>query len=293
MSSIPIFLSSDNNYAPFVATTIVSICHNTNSFIDFYVLDCGISIENKNLIETLKDKFNNFSIEFIQIDTNELMKDIENKNSVKHLTIATYNRFLIPQLKPEIEKAIYLDTDTVVLGGIQELWNENLNENAIGMVKNSAQSSLIEQVKTDMDLNSNYFNAGVLLLNLKKWRENKITEKLFYTEKKYRDKLKFADQDVFNKVFEQDCKILNPKFNVQHGANDVSIRHFIGVYKPWMTNFCMIGNKVQPLANFDEFWKYAQLTPYYEHLCQIYDKNINKNTLTKRMSIISAKMKLT
>ena len=42
MYRIPIFLSSDNNYAPFVATTIASICDNTKSFCDFYILDGGI-----------------------------------------------------------------------------------------------------------------------------------------------------------------------------------------------------------------------------------------------------------
>ena len=50
MYRIPIFLSSDNNYAPFVATTIASICDNTKSFCDFYILDGGIEEENKEKI---------------------------------------------------------------------------------------------------------------------------------------------------------------------------------------------------------------------------------------------------
>ena len=67
MSNIHIFLSSDNNYAPFVATTIASICDNTKSFCDFYILDSGIEEEeeeeeNKEKICQLKTKFNNFSI---------------------------------------------------------------------------------------------------------------------------------------------------------------------------------------------------------------------------------------
>lgn len=66
--NIPVFLSSDNNYAPFVATTIASICDNTKSFCEFYVLDGGIKEENKAKICELKNKFNNFSIEFIEID---------------------------------------------------------------------------------------------------------------------------------------------------------------------------------------------------------------------------------
>ena len=66
--NIPIFLSSDNNYAPFVATTIASICDNTKSFVEVYVLDGGITEENQEKISALKDVFKNFSIEFIKID---------------------------------------------------------------------------------------------------------------------------------------------------------------------------------------------------------------------------------
>ena len=76
MNTIPIFLSSDNNYAPYVATTIASICDNTKSFCDFYILDGGISKENQEKIYVLKEKFNNFSIEFINIDVDKEFKSI-------------------------------------------------------------------------------------------------------------------------------------------------------------------------------------------------------------------------
>ena len=66
MTNIPIFLPSDNNYAPFLATTVVGILKNTKSFIDFYVLDSGISEENQEKIRSLKNFFPNFSIEFIK-----------------------------------------------------------------------------------------------------------------------------------------------------------------------------------------------------------------------------------
>ena len=100
--NIPIFLSSDNNYAPFVATTIASICDNTKSFCDFYILDGGIEEENKEKICQLKTLFNNFSIEFINI-----------KNSIKNFSTSDrypsntmYARFLIPLLKPDINRAL-------------------------------------------------------------------------------------------------------------------------------------------------------------------------------------------
>ena len=47
MLKIPVFLASDNRYAPFVATTMASILMHTNDFIEFYIMDCGISTTNK------------------------------------------------------------------------------------------------------------------------------------------------------------------------------------------------------------------------------------------------------
>ena len=52
---IPIFLSSDNNYAPYIATTIASICDNTAAFCEFYILDGGIKTDNKTKIKTLME----------------------------------------------------------------------------------------------------------------------------------------------------------------------------------------------------------------------------------------------
>ena len=73
--TIPIFLSADNEYAPFVATTIVSICEHTREFVDFYVLDGGINDENKNKIVSLKNLFSNFSIEFLSIEIDKIFSD--------------------------------------------------------------------------------------------------------------------------------------------------------------------------------------------------------------------------
>ena len=94
-NSIPIFLSSDNNYAPFVATTIASICDNTKSFCDFYILDSSITKENQEKICCLKNNFSNFSIEFIQINNDLYFKDLEYNNNSRYVSLATYNRFLI------------------------------------------------------------------------------------------------------------------------------------------------------------------------------------------------------
>src|SRR5574344_2544565 len=122
-NSIPIFLPSDNNYAPFLATTIASICDNTVNFCEIYILDGGITEDNKVRIEKLKEKFKNFSIEYLKIDIEKIFDGFKIPN---YINVSTYMRLLIPELNKNINKALYIDTDAIALGDISEIYNTDL-----------------------------------------------------------------------------------------------------------------------------------------------------------------------
>lgn len=262
---IPIFLSSDNNYAPYIATTIASICDNTAAFCEFYILDGGIKTDNKTKIKTLMEQYNNFSIEYINIDTEKYFKNFVTNS---YITLPTYYRFIIPQLKLNLERILYLDVDIIVKGDIQELFNTNLDNKVLGAIKDLGDSYYIKRLKfnVEIDPSHTYCNAGVLLIDCKKWREQNISEKLFNTEKKYRGKLLCNDQDVLNKVFENNYKMLLEKFNALTLKGDTVIRHYYSKPKPWEIKQD-IKNSSQLLQDVDLFWYYAQKTPYYEQLC--------------------------
>lgn len=262
---IPIFLSSDNNYAPYIATTIASICDNTAAFCEFYILDGGIKTDNKTKIKTLMEQYNNFSIEYINIDTEKYFKNFVTNS---YITLPTYYRFIIPQLKLNLERILYLDVDIIVKGDIQELFNTNLDNKVLGAIKDLGDSYYIKRLKfnVEIDPSHTYFNAGVLLIDCKKWREQNISEKLFNTEKKYRGKLLCNDQDVLNKVFENNYKMLLEKFNALTLKGDTVIRHYYSKPKPWEIKQD-IKNSSQLLQDVDLFWYYVQKTPYYEQLC--------------------------
>jgi glycosyltransferase involved in cell wall biosynthesis len=274
---IPVFLSSDDNYAPFVATTIVSICCHTKAFMKFYILDGGISEFNKKQITLLKDKFD-FSIEFIKVNIVEIFQGFHAKS---HITISTYNRFLIPQIKPHLGKVIYLDVDVIALGNIAELYNEDLMGYSLAAVPETASKADSAKWKKNLDIPAEhiYFNAGVLLIDVQKWRENKITKKLFAIEKEYRPKLSWGDQDVLNKCFELDYRILDNKYNYMTGGSrvkvsDMVIRHFNTIWKPWQTDkWGPHEDKV--IKNYNEFWFFACQTPF---LIQLQQQGISGKT---------------
>ena len=121
---ISIFYEGQDDLVEILATSICSICYNTKSFVDFFILDCGISSFNKKIINSLKDKFDNFSIEYIPVD----LKQFEGLKGwpAGSNFLDCYSRLLIPELKKDINKAIYLDSDLIALDDICKLWNEDI-----------------------------------------------------------------------------------------------------------------------------------------------------------------------
>lgn len=282
MSYIPIFLSSDNNYAPYIATAIASICDNTKSFCNFYILDGGISKENKSYINSLKKIFKNFSIEYLTINLEKEFNSIEYKNAGNYISLSTYNRFLIPKLKPQLKKVLYMDVDIIVLGDIQELYNEDLEGYALGAVWEQTRKYYNSDTKELMELSENYkyFNAGILVIDVQKWLDNNILKELFYIEKIYRENVLHADETLLNKYFDNNYKILPIKYNytdydtIVAPIKDFVIRHFATSIKPWQIN----PNTVELLCpNLQDFWHYAMMTPFYKCLLQkCQDENSQK-----------------
>ena len=305
MSSIPIFLASDDGCAPFVATTMASILCNTKSYVDFYVLVEKISVSNKRLIRALGDKFMNFSVEFIEVDA----KNIFNGFFVKehhHVTLIGYSRFLIPKLKPNINKAIYLDVDTIVLRDIVEFYNENLNGYIIGAIWEESLDESVNNIlrKNIMQFSQShkYFNSGVLLIDCQKWRENNIEEKLFSMDKMYPQR-STHDQDILNKCFDNNYQQLDKKYNYLNqdcfslkANSDIVVRHFNGKIKPWHCDCCCNSDfehkTIQPIKHFEEFWFFAKMTSFYEELWQNYEKSAENFKRKLRVAaLIAAKRK--
>ena len=288
MSNIPIFLSSDNNYAPFVATTMASILSNTNSFIEFYILDGGITTENVEKIQSLKSNFSNFSIEFIKIYYEKYLKNFK---EIGHWNKSVYARFLIPDLKTQINKAIYLDVDIIVTGDITNLYNEDLEDYALGAVwEQWAEDGINKQHKIRMRLSDKhkYFNTGVLLINSNKWREENIQKHLSDISNKFNDRIKMVDQDILNKYFDNNYKVLEQKYNyltTNFYVNDTQelyiIRHLTGNVRPWQLN----PTTASIVPNVKDFWYYAKMTPFYDELLSK-TLDINNQKQLCRLAII-------
>ncbi len=241
---IPIALITDENFAPYCATTMASVLRNAgkDTELSFYILTEGLS-------QTVKDKFNELraikecSIDYILINKD----DFRGLPKCHHIPVESYYRFKLFSSLPDLDKVLYLDSDMVVLGDVGEIFNINIDNYYAGMVidavKNLGTIISDAKIKLQMPIESEYFNAGVMLVNLAKCREYNIGQQLFEWAKNNISKLTWADQDVINVVMNGYIKELPEKYNVQLSYRTTNVRlseldeikviHYCGSYKPW------------------------------------------------------------
>lgn len=265
------FLPADNNYAPYVAVTIASLCDNSSFFCDIYILDGGITEKNKEKICELKKVYDNFSIEFINIDVDKEFKDFPLKN--ERFNYSVYMRLLIPQLKPELTKSVYLDSDVVVTGDIKTLCDISLEKFVLGAMLEEFNKLEKKHNLGDKETYS-YFNAGVLMINNADWIKLGIFEEIRKISKLFYDKINLADQDILNICFQSNYKKISPEYNwinqnyeFYEKEFNIVIRHFNGVVKPWHIHPSVSEDKrLSFTRDFHKFWDYAKKTAFNEEL---------------------------
>ena len=237
---------TDNNYVLYTLLSIKSIFDNntSNSKFRFFIIENGISKHNRAKISNYIEK-NNQKAEFIKCDTTPIDGGENMQTGLIHerniyITRIVAAKLLIPELLPEdIEKALYLDSDTLVLSDIKELYSQDISNYIIGMgMDNVYYNSTIEN-EIPIPI---YYNSGILLINVKKWKEDNINAKILDYVKK-NPKIRWPDQDVLNKILPPDeIKMLDRKWNNQYRTfNDTTIEttdnggiiHYFTKVKPW------------------------------------------------------------
>jgi lipopolysaccharide biosynthesis glycosyltransferase len=227
---ILVVCAADNNYAMQLAVTMRSALENLKGKrkIIFFIIDGGITDLNKQKI--LKSLIlEKCAVEFVSI-SDSLLKDIEEvhkpmksmdrKTKADYVSIASFYRLLIPELLPnEFEKAIYLDCDLVVNGDLENLWQIDLKENYVLAAQDtwipyiSSSTGKLNYQELGIASDSKYFNAGVLVINLKKWRNDKISTTAMKYFKQNLEHIGWYDQGLLNALLVNQWGQLDPKWN--------------------------------------------------------------------------------
>ncbi|HEY8037341.1 MAG TPA: glycosyltransferase family 8 protein [Methylobacter sp.] len=244
----PIVLACDAAYAMPLATTLRSIVEaNRNNWpLDFHVLSEGFSDDTKRRVfDSLPGGA--ASIRWLPVD----LSPFGDFATLSHISKMTYSRFLIPSIFPDtVSKVLYLDADLLVLDDLNALWETDLEGAVLGAVKDALDTYVKSNEEAFAEVPRlkeiprvrNYFNAGVLLIDLDRWREEQISEKsLKYLAQ--HPTLPFADQDALNVICDGLWKQVKARWNFQdHYEKRISdmnpdvrpgIVHFVTRFKPW------------------------------------------------------------
>lgn len=263
---IPIFFSVDDGYIPFLAVTIESLIKNASKDYMYSIKILYTNVAERNKRKILKYENENFKIEFI--DLNYYIQEIKDKLYTRdYYTKATYYRMFIPNLFPQYNKAIYLDSDLLVLGDISELYNIELGTKLVAaapddVIQNSEIFSTYVERVVGIAKHENYFNAGVLLMNLDEMRKFDFQSKFMYLLETVKYTI-VQDEDYLNRICKGRTKILSKIWNRmpiptdEIKEEDIKIIHYCLIYKP-----CHFDNVLYQ----DYFWEYAAQTEYYEDL---------------------------
>lgn len=284
-NSVPIVLSSDDFYAPYMGVLIQSIIENAHSYnnYDIIILHTDISEENRNLIKSLVKGMANFSIRFTDISDN-----IGTRSFSVWAHYKKYNvyRLVAPEILSQYDKALYFDSDIVVNNDVAELYSTELGDNLIAAIpdiryhswNNEEGNSLQIYARDVLKLpeTHKYFNSGVLIYNLSEFRKTYTSDfMLDYCSQRH---WQYIDQDVLNITCANKTLFLPQTWNILISADNFATeaRAPLAIYEDYLAghkspkvvhyagNFMPCVTPTVDLYWF--FWEYARKTPFYEIL---------------------------
>ena len=257
---IPIFFTIDDSYAPFLAVALNSAIKNSDLQRNYkaVVLYQDLGADNISRLQALQTE--NFKIELMPIRAN--MEDLDDRMSNRlrcdYFTLTIYFRLFIPSMFPQYDKGIYIDSDVVLTDDIAKLFDIDIGENYIGACNDLSIADippLVAYTEKAVGVNAKeYINSGVLLMNLKKMRDDDLEGHFLSLLNKYHFDSIAPDQDYLNAMCNGKIYYLEEKWDTMPNdakpmLTETSLIHYNLFSKPW----CYDGIQYEK-----QFWNYAQ-----------------------------------
>ena len=267
---VPVFYACDDNFVKYTMVSLHSMMENASKDrqYEIHILHTDISERMQKLLKEMSNE--NFTVQFDNVT--DYLKSIRNKLPLRdYYSKTTYFRLFIAEMFPEYEKAIYIDSDTIVLGDVAELYDYELGDSYVGacneqvMIQEDVYGTYVEQV-VGVERN-NYFNAGMIVINCEQFRKNHVLEQFMELLQMY-NFVVTQDEDYLNLICHNKVCWLPQKWNVEvFGTlacpeNEICVLHYIMVSKPWHYRDCRMQ---------DYFWRYAKETPVYDEIMEVLD----------------------
>ena len=223
-STLNIAYSSDDNYVNVLSVSIVSLLENNKEFkeINIYVVDNNIKDGKKKNITKLVKSYNR---NIIFIPFTKICKNLKTDGK---FSLSSFSRLFLSNIE-SIEKIIYIDCDTIIENSLINLWNTNMDGYYIAGVEDIVNKYYRDSI--GLRRNEKYINAGLLLINLLKWREDCLQEKFIEFISKFNGSVPHHDQGVINGVCKGKILILEPEYNVMSAFFDYTHTEIMKISK--------------------------------------------------------------
>lgn len=264
---IPIFYACDDHFVKYMIVSLHSMMRHASKDYQYrvHVLHTNISPDMQEQMHALAN--DTFQICFE--DVGDYLSTISAQLPLRHYyTKTTYYRLFLAEMFPQYDKAIYIDSDTIVQGDISKLYETDLGDRLVGACH--------EQAMEQVDVYGTYaervvgisrhqfFNAGLLLIPTDKWREKHIFGRFLSLLGEY-NFVVTQDEDYLNLLCKDHVFWLDQKWNTAvladfsypYPVEEAYILHYIMVNKPWHYENCRCA---------DIFWQYASQTAVYPML---------------------------
>lgn len=277
-------LGSDDRYSFPLAITLFSALRHVDPAVKVrvWIIDGGITDAHKSRIEHVAAKAHpSVDIRWTQPD----MARFGGLRTTHWGSPASYMTLLIPGLLANEPHALYLDSDLLVHTDVLDLWElrQSAASAPVHAVVDYGFWRLGDALKGDgavelgLDPAAPYFNSGVMVIDLDRWRQDRIPERALAFARDHPDVMRFTDQDALNVILEGDWKQLDPRWNVLVGSIDryieqidgtdtdrddqrrlltesPHIMHFSGKLKPWKPGYRRLGRAAYRRAVKESAW---------------------------------------
>lgn len=262
---IPVFFSIDDGYAPFLAAALKSAIANSSDTRSYraIILHDGLSCENIRRLGNMATS--NFSVEFKEMKSGleSITDKMSNRLRCDYFTLTIYYRLFIPEMFPEYDKGIYIDSDVVLNGDLAELYDIDIGDSYIAACSDfSVQEvpQLVSYIENAVGVpKTEYINSGILLMNMKKLREARIDYHFLRLLNKYHFDCIAPDQDYINAMCNGKIYYLGEEWDAMPNdrkspLENPKLIHYNLFSKPWCYDNIQYG---------ELFWKYVKDTEYY------------------------------
>ena len=278
-----IVYASDDKFAEILGVSLVSLHENSNDMDDIvvHVLDSGIKNDNKDKLLSITRRYDRTDIKFVLVK--DISKKLEMRVATDRGSLNQYARLFVSSDLPEnLGRVLYLDCDIINKESIRNLWNLDLHGKTIGAL----MDAFIKYYRANIDLEENdiMFNSGVMLLDLDKWRQVKVEEKLLSFISRKNGWIQQGDQGTLNAVLSKDTFCFDPRFNSVTIFYDFTYKDMMiyrrppefyteeeirkAVEKPALIHFTTSFKSIRPWVKgckhryVDEWMKYKSLSPW-------------------------------